>query len=160
MPFVDKIIKMKDFLDGLHERLKKGGDSHALIFFECFLQNDLEGALKEHTVPNWDGSVSAGDFDGMYPFAANMLHDAASSGYSEAHPDVYKDAHAVSVVFCEELNEIFECTREESFNLIPIKSYAEMMVEAGLIEAKDGFVRLTPKGKEVAENVEREIKKG
>jgi len=41
---------------------------------------------------------------------------------------------------------------------IKIESYIKQMERAGMIKVEDGFVKLTPEGKETAKNVEREIK--
>lgn len=155
----EKIINIKDFLDQLHKRLKEKGDLGTLIFFEVFLQNKLVEAIKRTggTVPNWDGSVNAGDFDTIYPYATQILFDAASRNFSE-HSNTYKDAHAISVAFCEQLNEIFECSGEEVFDLIPIKSFVDAAVEAGVVTVEGGLVHLTSEGEEIAQNIEREIK--
>jgi len=89
--------------------------------------------------------------------AVDILHDAASRNFSE-HSNTYADAHVVSAAFCEELNEFFQCSGEEGFDLIPIKSFVDMAAEAGVIKVEDGKVSLTPEGEEVAQSIEREIK--
>ncbi len=78
----EKIINIKDFLEQLYKRLKAKGDSGALIFYEVFLQNSLVDKLKAtgQSVPNWDGSVNAGDFNFIYPFAVDILFDALPAG--------------------------------------------------------------------------------
>lgn len=136
-----KSIKIGEFLDRLHERLKKGGDSDAFIFFEVFLQNRLIRETEEIK----EISFTAREYKDIYLFAVYMLRDAASSSFSK-HSDTYKAAHAVSVAFCQELNEVFKFSGSEVFDLIPIKSYMEMGVEAGVVTIKDGMVRLTPEG--------------
>lgn len=161
MPFNDKkVVTVDDFMKQVHARIEKGGNSDALLFYEIFLQKGFLEKIKAtaETVPGWDGSAIAGDFDFIYKIAASILHDAASREYSEVHPNIYKDAHAISVAFCEELNEFFECSGEDRlFDLIPIKSYVEMAVEAGTVKVEGGFVKLTPEGEELAQSVEREI---
>ncbi|MEW5908120.1 MAG: hypothetical protein AB1643_03030 [Patescibacteria group bacterium] len=154
----EKVINIKDFLEQLHDRLREKEDSSACIFFEVLLQNQLVAEIKkqEGLVPNWDGSANAGDFDVIYPIAANILFSAASSGFTE-HINTYKPAHAVSVAFCELLNEIFECSGEHGFDLIPIRSFVDMAVDAGVVKVKDGVVSLTPEIEEIAQNMEREI---
>lgn len=160
MPFVNKEMQLTDFLEQLHKRIEASDNSAALIFFEVFLQKRLVEAVKKHPglASDWDGRVNAGDFDVIYPMAAEILHDAASREYSSTHPDIYKDAHAVSTAFCEELNKFFECSGDEGFDLIPIKSFVDMAVEAGTVVVEDGFVKLTPEGEEIAQSVERQIK--
>lgn len=162
MPLVNKEVLLTDFMEQLRKKIEVSGNSATLIFFEIFLQKRLVTAVKEHPglAPNWNGRVNADDFDGIYPMAVEILHDAASREYSSAHPNIYKDAHAVSVAFCEELKEFFECSGEEGFDLIPIRSFVDMAVEAGTVVVEDGFVKLTPEGEEMAQSVEREIKGG
>lgn len=149
-------IKLGEFLDRLHERLKKSSDSDALIFFEVFLQNNLIKKISEQegALPNWQElDLVAGDYDDIYPFAVNMLHNAASSSSNSLskHWDIFKVAHAVSIAFCQELNKVFEFTGDDErvFDLIPIKSYFEKAIETGIIEIEDGMVRLTPYGEEI-----------
>jgi hypothetical protein len=155
-------IKIADFLERVHKRLKEKDslDSDALIFFEIFLQKHIIEKINELGIalPNWQElELTAGDYDGVYNVAAEILHDAASRNFSE-HSDTYKTAHAVSEVICNELNEIFEFKGEEVYELIPIKSFLEMAVEAGVIKIEDGMVELTPEGEEEAESIERQIK--
>jgi hypothetical protein len=129
MPFVNKEIQFDEFMKRLHQRIQGGGNNHpCLSFFECFLLEELPREVRANVVvPNWDGRVNAGDFDAIYPMAANILHDAASRNYSEAHPDIFKEANAVSAAFCDELNELFCCSGDETFDFIPIKSYTDMI---------------------------------
>lgn len=139
MPFNrEKIVNVSDFLNQLHEKLKAGGDPAPLGFFEIFLKDQLVGDLKEMVgMPDWDGRANAGGFDSIYPHAVEILHEAAGRNYSEVHPDIYKEAHAVSAAFCELLNEVFECSGDDGvFNLIPIRSFVEMAVEAGVAVVK------------------------
>lgn len=159
MPFTNKEIHISDFLKQLQERIKSQGNSNALIFFEIFLQKGLVEEIKKHpdVAPNWDGRVNAGDFDVIYPLAVEILHDAASRNFSE-HSNTYADAHAVSIAFCDELNEMFQCSGEEKYDLIPIKSFIDMAAEAGVVQVEDGMVSLTPEGEEIAQSVERQIK--
>lgn len=165
MSFTNKEVRFEDFMQRLHQRIQRGGNSAALIFFECFLKNQLLEELKRGAAADWDGqTVNAGDFDGLYPVAADILHGAATRDASEAHPDIYKEASAVSQAFCDELNELFQCSGDEVFDFIPIKSYTEMMVESGLAKTTFGpdgqtMVALSEKGEEVAREVERELKK-
>lgn len=162
--FVNKEIDFNDFMKQLCQRIQKGGNAGALIFFECFLQEELPRELKRQAVPGWDGRVNAGDFDNIYPMAANILHDAASRNYSECHLDIFKEASAVSSAFCEEVNEIFQCSGDDRFGFIPIKSYTEMMAEAGLVNLTRGpggqtMVSLSEKGESVAREVKQEIER-
>lgn len=156
MSFTNKEIRLTDFLENLHERVKFGGNTDAIILFEHDIQEGLVTHL-QNLDPDWQGYVNAGDFDKLYPIAVDMLREVAGRMLSEAHPDIYVGAHEVSVAFCDELNELFECSGEEAFDLIPIKSFTEIMSERGLIEVKDGSVSLTPKGEEAANEVEQEI---
>lgn len=148
-------------MEGLHRRIESQDNSNAQIFFEIFLQKGLVEAIKNYPgiAPNWDGRVNAGNFDVIYPLAVDILRNAAFRNFSE-HSNTYADAHAVSVNFCEELNEMFQCTGEEKFDLISVKSYVDMAVEAGVVEIKNGMVSLTPEDEKVAQSVEREIKGG
>ena len=159
MPFVNKEIHIDDFLEQLSKRIELQGNSNTRIFFEIFLQKGLVEAIKKHPglAPNWDGRVNAGDLDVIYPLAVEILHDAASRNFSE-HSNTYADAHAVSTAFCDELNEMFQCSGEEKFDLIPIKSFVDKAVEAGVIKVEDGMVNLTPEGEEIAQEMERQIK--
>lgn len=161
MPFVNKEIELDQFMEQLHQRIQKGGNTAALDFFEFFLKKQLSEELRRQAASDWDGkTVNAGDFDAVYPMAVQILHDAATRNASEALPDIYKEASAVSSAFCEELNEIFQCSGSEVFDLIPIKSYTEMMAEAGLVKLTsdpDGqtMVSLSEKGEKVAREVEQ-----
>ncbi|MEK7562438.1 MAG: hypothetical protein AAB509_02045 [Patescibacteria group bacterium] len=165
MSFVNKELEFNEFIRRLHQRIQRGGNVAALIFFECFLQEELPRELKRQAaVPDWDGrTVNAGDFDAIYPMAANILHDAASRSHSECHPDIFTEASVVSSAFRDELNELFQCSGNDVFDLIPIKSYTEMAVEAGLVKltlGPDGqmMVSLSKEGERVAREVEQEIK--
>lgn len=161
MPFINKEIKITDFLEKLHERLRLKDDSDALIFFEIFLKKDLVKDFMEQNriASNWDGRINAGNFDVIYPFAARMLHDAAARNVTDSL-SIYETANTVSVTFWEELNELFECSEEHKFDLIPIKSYVEMAAAAGIIKVEDGKVKLTDEAKDAAESMEKEIKGG
>lgn len=155
-----KTIKIKEFLEKVRKRLDAEGNTNALIFFDVFLRDDLVGNIQEGrgVSANWQElDLDAGDFDKIYPFAVNMLHEAASRNFSE-HSDTYKEAHTISTAFCQELNEFFEFSGDEAFDLIPIKSYVDSMVEAGVIKVEGGMVSLTSQGEEMAQGVEREIK--
>lgn len=129
MPFVNKKVHIDDFLKQLHERLKTKDHEDALTFFEHYLQNDLRKEIEGVTIPNWDGYVNAGDFDKIYPLVANLLWEIAARNSSE-HLDEYSEANAVSIAFCEELNEFFECSGEEKYESLPIKSFADMVVKS------------------------------
>ena len=164
MSFVNKEIRFDKFMEQLRQRIERGGNIAALIFFGSFLQRALPEELRRAAVADWDGhTVSAGDFDVLYPLAVRILHDAATRNASEVHPDTYKEANAVSSAFCEELNELFQCSGEEVFGFIPIKSYSQMMAEAGLVDLSHGpdgqtMVSLSDEGKRVAREVEDEIR--
>lgn len=162
MPFNNKkTIKISDFLDLLRKRLEAGNNPSVLIFFESFLEKRLVTELIEQTGAQSNLSeleVLPGDFDEIYSFAVQMLHNAASRNFSEAHSDIYEEAHAVSEAFCAELNEVFECSGEDGvFDLIPIKSFTTMAVEAGVVTVEDDVVKLTPQGEEMAQTVKEEI---
>ncbi len=163
MPFVNKEIDFGEFMKQLRQRLEKEGNSAALSFFEFFLEKQLPEELKRGAVADWDGrTVNAGDFDALYPMAAEILHDAATRNASEAHPDIYKEASAVSLAFCDEFNELFQCSGDDKFDFIPIKSYTEMMAEAGLVNVIYGLddqkmVSLSEEGERIAREVEEEI---
>jgi len=125
MPFVNKEILLTDFLEGLYERIKSGGNTGALIDFELYLKDGLVEEVKEHS-EGWDGRCNAGDFDAIYPMAVGILRGAAGRNFSEAHLDAYQVAHEVSVAFCEEINQVFQCTPPDQFDLIPIQSFTTM----------------------------------
>jgi hypothetical protein len=152
MPFDSKEIQFSDFMERLYKRIQQSDNAGVRIFFESFLQNSLFEQLRKHprVVANWDGRASAGDFDFIYPFAAEMLRDAASRNFSEVHYEIYKEADAVSVAFCEELNEIFQCSGKEKFDPIAIKSYLEMLADAGLIK------EFKPRESEIADRLKTE----
>jgi predicted methyltransferase len=85
--------------------------------------------------------------------ATRILHSAATAIASEAHPDIYNQASSVSRIFCEFLNELFQCSGDSNFEHIPIRSYSEMMADAGLIKVNEGRVSLTSLGEAVANEV-------
>lgn len=161
--FVNKMIDFDEFLKQLRARLERSDNPGALIFFECFLERQLPKELKRRSATDWDGhTVNAGDFDVVYPMAANILHSAATGVASENITNVYHEASAVSKAMCDEINEIFECSGAEMFDFLQIKSYTDMMVEAGLVKTASGLdgqriVSLTEKGERVALEVEREL---
>ena len=158
MPFVNKEILLSDFLKSLRKRIESSGNTGALIYFETYLEDGLIEAVKERSI-SWNGLCNAGDFDRIYPIAVKIIREAAGRNLSEAHPDTYQQAHAVSVAFCEELNETFQCSGDDKFDLIPIKSFVSMAVETGSVRVEDdGSVQLTPKGEEMARETEAGIK--
>ena len=162
MPFQqNKVLQLSDFLDEVHIRLEHGGNESALALFDTTLQMRLAIELRSQGMVsgNWDGRVTAEDFDTIYPIAAGMLRKTASGLYSEAHPDSYKLAHQVSEALCGQLNDTFECSGEEEFELIPVKSYVEMMAEAGLVKVDKGMVSLTPEGVATAQSFGSEIRR-
>jgi hypothetical protein len=140
MAFINKEIQLSDFMEQLHKRIQSSCNSDVLIFFRIFLQESLIRAVKEHSglAPDWDGRVNAGDFDVIYPMAVEIIHDAASRNFSE-HSNTYADAHTISIAFCNELNEFFQCTGEEKFDLIPIKSFVDMALKAELLKYRMGW---------------------
>lgn len=156
MPFVNKEIQLREFLERVHQRIKAGGNGEALGLFKIYVMGGLIRRLQELN-PSWVGRVAAGNFDVLYPMAVEILHDAAATNYSECHPDIYKNADVVSEAFCAELNEFFECSGEHVFQRVAIVSYVEMMQAAGLIEVQNGVVQETPLGVAVAEEVQRQI---
>jgi Mn-dependent DtxR family transcriptional regulator len=157
----DKIIQLSDFLGAVHTRLEQGGSPSTLAVFDTSLQIGLPIELQRRRMVSatWDGRVNAGDFDTIYPLAAEILHDVASRMYSEAHPDSYRLAHQVSEALCGQLNDTFECSGEEEFELIPVKSFVEMMAEAGLVRVDNGMVSLTPEGEETAQSFGKEVRR-
>lgn len=163
MPFVNKEIKFDEFMKQLHQRIQNGGNAAALSFFECFIQGELPRELKRRANPDWDGrTVNAGDFDVIYPMAAEILLDAASRNHSECHPDIHEEASAVSRAFCDYLNELFQCSDNDGFDFIPIRSYTEMMVEEGLVTLTPGpdgqeMVQLSELGEQVANQMQEQI---
>jgi hypothetical protein len=152
-----KTIKIGEFFDRVHERLEAAGSNvETISFFKIFLQNSLvdESLRSGWAQSGWDRlGLAAGDFDVLYPKAAEMLRDAASRNYSEAHPDTYEVADAISKALCEELNTFFEFTGKEVFDPIPIRSFIDTMVDEGLIAVEDGLIKLTPKGEAMAYSV-------
>ncbi len=157
MPFVNTEVKLTYFLQALRRRIESIDDPAALIFFDNFLQEELIKEVKAR-VTDWEGFVNAGDFDAIYPIAVEILRSAAGRNFNEAHPDIYDEAHSVSVAFCEELNDMFQCSGDDIFDLVPIKSFVDTAVEAGVVEVEDGLVQLTPEGVETAQDVEGGIK--
>ncbi|MCX6722180.1 MAG: hypothetical protein NTY04_03245 [Candidatus Staskawiczbacteria bacterium] len=166
MPFVNKEVDFNEFMSQLHQRIQKAGNREALVFFECFLKDQLPAELTRRASADWDGSIlTAGDFDVLYPIAVEILHDAATRNASEAHLNIYEEANAVSLAFCEYLNELFQCSGEGAFDFIPVKSYSQMMAEAGFVELKKDAsgqttVSLTEKGETAVEEVKRQINGG
>jgi len=120
--------------------------------------------LNRRALPEWDReTLCAGDFDALYPIATEILRAAATREASEAHPDIYNEASIVSKAFCDELNELFQCSGEEVFDFIPIKPYTQMLVDAGLANVMPGpdgkpMVSLTEQGKAAAAEVDQAIK--
>ncbi len=158
MSFVNQEIELADFLKSLREMIESSGNTGALIDFETYLEDGLFDAVKERSI-SWNGLCNAGDFDRIYPIAVKILQEAASRNLSEAHPDTYQQAHAVSIAFCGKLNETFQCSDDDKFDLIPIKSFMSMAVETGTVRVEDdGSVQLTPKGEEMARETEAGIK--
>lgn len=132
MPFnKEKTISLKDFLERVHARIKTENNPQVLACFEVYIMRNLAEKLVEEgaAVPEVaELDLMPGDFDSFYPFVAKELRDAASRNYSEVHLDSYQEAHAVSVAFCAELNEYFECSGEDGlYDLIPIVSFVEML---------------------------------
>jgi hypothetical protein len=158
MPFAeDKAVKLPDFLAQVHKRVELIDNPGALIFYEIFLERHLEEEyLKTVETPKgWDGDFLPGDFDAIYPLATEMLRDAASRNFSELHRDTYQIAHQISVAFCDQLNDTFECTGEDGYDLIRIRSYVNEAVEAGIIQREgNGIVTLTPEGERMAQEIE------
>ncbi len=153
-------MNVTEFLKKLSARLggENNGDSDALIFFKCFLDKDslIEAVERSARVPaGWhEADLSEDAWAILYNIATNTLRSAASTNYSEAHPDVYDNADEVSQAFCAEMKNSLDIDVEP----IKIESYIKQMERAGMIKVEDGFVKLTPEGKETAKNVEREIK--
>lgn len=56
-------------------------------------------------------------------------------------PDAYKTAHGLSEAFCGQLNDTFQATEEDAFEVVPVKSWADAMTEAGLVAIEDGMVK-------------------
>lgn len=157
MSFVNQEIELTDFLKKLRQRIESGSNQNVLTLFDTTLPEELGETIEKRST-NWAGRVNAGDFDAIYPLAVEILRDTAGRMFSEAHPNIYKEAHAVSVAFCDELNEMFQCSGEEKFDLIPIKSFVDMAVEAGTVRVVDESVQMTPKGVAMAQETERGIK--
>ncbi|MBN1325736.1 hypothetical protein JW977_02030 [Candidatus Falkowbacteria bacterium] len=135
MPFVNKEIDIGEFMKQLRRRLEKSGDIAALSFYEFFLEEQLPEELKRRVAADCDGrTVIAGDFDVIYPMAAELLRNAAARNFSEVHSEIYNEANAVSIAFCDELNEFFQCSGDEKFDPIHIKSFVQTMVDAGLVK--------------------------
>lgn len=165
MPFVNRSILFSKFMRQLRQRIEKNDNPYAITFFEFFLERQLPEEVRRRVAHDWDGQVNAGDFDVIYPMAASILHDAATREASETHSETYIAATAVSLTICAELNELFQCSGEEAFDPLPIRSYSEIMAEAGLVDlalGSDGqtMVSLSEKGQRVAHEVEEEIHKG
>ena len=154
----NKAIQMTDFLARLHERIKATGNIDAQIFFKSFLQDDLVKKIKGHQgmALDWDGLMDVGNFDKIYGFARNLLFEAAARNFAECCPNIYADAKAVSVAFCEEFNELSQRSGEDGYEPICIVSITDSMVDAGLaLVVVDGGIHLTRKGRELAQSVRR-----
>jgi hypothetical protein len=149
----------------LKQRIEKTKNSEALLFFEFFLEGQLPLKVQQAvTVSHWDGQVNAGDFDEIYPMAVRILHDAATAEASEPHSNVYEVASAISAAFCEELDEVFQCSGDHVFDFIPIKSYSAMMAVAGLVTLSSGpagqtLVSISEKGRALASQLAEEMKR-
>ncbi|MBI3985142.1 MAG: hypothetical protein HY344_04395 [Candidatus Levybacteria bacterium] len=161
MTLQNREIPLPQFLGQVRTRVEQSGNSGALILFDTTLQTGLRQEFQQRyrISEEWAGTVDAGDFDHIYPLAAGMLRDSASSLYSEAHPDSYLAAHEVSEAFCGELNEVFQATEEDAFELLPIKSWADMMVDAGLVTIENGMVIPTLMGTETAQDFGRGVER-
>jgi hypothetical protein len=149
MSFTNRDVLLTDFLAKVRQRISDSNNPDALAFFDNFLQGELSERLKKMVCDDWDGIVNAGDFDQIYPLVASILHETASRLASEIDPNTYGVASAVSFAFQEELNDFFQCSGEEAFEFIPIKSWSEIMAEEGLVDIVRGpggekFVK--PKG--------------
>ena len=149
------MIKIGEFLDGLHRRLEK--DFGALIFFGCFLKNrlveEINKQIQDGLADLETGIADERSWDIVYNIAAEVLWDAASRNHSEVHPDIFDEANSVSEAFCEEMKE------RMGFNIEPIRirSAVDVMAEEGFIEVKNGHVKLTQKGEQSAKEVAKEI---
>ncbi len=156
MPFQNKDIPLPEFLGQVRRRVEQtGGD---LTLFDATLKTGLGQEFRgrlEHP-ESWDGLVNAGDFSYIYPLAAEMLRSTASTLYSEAHPDIYKAAHGLSEAFCGQLNDTFQATEEHAFEVVPIKSWAEMLAEAGFVTIENGMVKPVPSEDVSTQGVGRE----
>jgi hypothetical protein len=131
MPFINKDILLAEFLQAVRRRILQSQNEDARIFFDSFLGNHLLEEIKADLPDDWSGSFNAGDFDELYPLVAEILFDAATRNDGEGHANIYEDASAVSLAFCEEMNEVFQCSGNETFIFIPIKSFSEIMIESG-----------------------------
>lgn len=118
-------------MQAVRRRILKSENEDAMIFFDSFLGDHFIEEIKPNFRDGWDGLVNAGDYDQLYPLVAEILFDAATRNHSEGHVNIYKDASAVSLAFCEELNEVFQCSGNETFIFIPIRSFSEMMIKSG-----------------------------
>jgi hypothetical protein len=146
MTFQNRDVSLQEFMSQLRSRVQQNkGD---LVLFDMALQHRdrFRKQVQEMLGANddWDGIVNAGNFDEIYPLAAQMLRDLASNLYSEAHPTIYEDANKVSTMFSEQLNETFQATGKMTYDLIPIKSWADIMSDAGLVRIEDGMVTPVP----------------
>lgn len=159
MTFQNREIPLREFLGQVRTRVEQAGGD--LILFDTTLQTGLQHEFQQrYRIPDaWNGIVNAGDFDQLYPLAAEMLRSSASSLYSKAHPDIYQHAHGISEAFCGELNGVFQATEDEAFELLPIKSWADMMSDTGLVTIENGMVIPTPMGTEVDQDFGRGIER-
>ena len=157
--FTDKAINFEEFMEQLHKRIIESGNVETKTFFECFLQQQLPVQFKLLADSGWDGMVNAGDFDLLYPMAIEILRDAATASASDANYSViYDQASEVSRAFCDYLNDFFQCAGDYAFTFIPIVSYTQIAVEAGLVELLDNeMISLTPAGMAAAKSVEQQI---
>lgn len=157
-------MKIDKFLEKLRDRLvrtEKESGSGALIFFDCLFKESFGRAIDVISgIPqSWRelNFETKNDWKGIYNIATDVLWDAACSSSSEVHPDTFKEATAVSIAFSQEVKEFLGI----EFEPLVVLSPTDMMVGAGLLEVKeeDGkrYVRLSEKGKEIAEEVEEEI---
>ena len=132
MPFINKDISLVEFIQNVRIRILRSKSKEAEIFFNSFLGDSLVEEIKPNLPADWNGLINAGEFDILDPLVVvEILFDAATRNSSEGHGDIYRDASAVSFAFCEELNEVFQCSGDEIFNFIPIKSFSEIMAELG-----------------------------
>src|SRR6185369_11343794 len=139
MPFkTEKRLSLNDFVSGAKKRLE--GNPAAIACLEIFLTGNLASDLAREAgfIPPDDQLLAPGDFDVVFPFVATKLHQAASRNYSEVHSDAYDVADAVGEALRAQLNEFFECSGNDEFDPIRIKSYAELIARVSAEDAAAG----------------------
>jgi uncharacterized protein YutE (UPF0331/DUF86 family) len=153
----EKAMNFKEFFEKAEKQVKKSDN----IIFEFFLEriireiDDVEG-----NPTNWQET----EFDlkyanNFYHYSVHTLWDMAVAFAHDSDDEVYEQATEIVSILRGLLSQEFGMKFEPAIIMSPTKQ----MAEEGLLEVEevDGekFVRLSSKGKQVAQEVEESIEK-